>query len=336
MNRVEILRIRTSLVLAALVMVPWASAQQPAGFAAPGRIEGASATIKMGFPIVGVVNDVIAAPSSRVTKGTVLASLICDDRTASVAVAEANLANARAQLAKISSGAREEERRIATSNVQVAEADVQSTNNVFTRYDALRTKGGASAMITEIQVETAADAMKAAQARRALAQAQMSLTNAPARHEDVAVAEARRAGAQAGIQMAKAEAEKCVLRAPSNATVLKVNIERGDVISVTPPLIAMTLSDLAKPRVRAEVDERFVERVKAGQPVTITSEFNSKLRLAGKVATREAQMGRRTVLGVDPADKNDRDVLEILIDFDKKDVEPASALPVGYRVTVLF
>lgn len=336
MGRVDVTGIRTAFALTALVTAQCVAAQQPAGFAAPGRIEGASATIRMGFPIVGVVNDVFVTPSGRVTRGTVLAGLICEDRNASVVAAEANLANARAQLAKTSSGAREEERRIATSSVQVADADVQSTNNVFTRYDALRGKGGTSAMITEIQVETAADAMKAAQARRALAQAQMSLTNAPARPEDVAIAEARRAGAQAGVQLAKAEAEKCLLRAPSNATVLKVNIERGDVISVTPPLIAITLSDLAKPRVRVEVDERFVERVKLGQPVTITSEFNSKLRLAGKVAAREAQMGRRTVLGVDPADKNDRDVLEILIDFDKKDMDAASALPVGYRVTVVF
>ena len=126
------------------------------------------------------------------------------------------------------------------------------------------------------------------------------------------------------------------MRAPSTAMVLKVNIERGDVISVSPPLTAITLSDLARLRVRAEVDERFVERVRPGQPVTITSEFNAKLKLAGKVAAREAQMGRRTVLGVDPADKNDRDVLEILIDVDKKDAEAASTLPVGYRVTVLF
>jgi HlyD family secretion protein len=290
----------------------------------------------MGFPIVGVVNDVFVTPASRVTKGMVLAGLICDDRIANVAVAEAALADARAQLAKLNSGAREEERSIATSKVQVADADVRSTNNVFTRYDALRTKSATGPMIAEIQVETAADAMKAAQARRALAEAQMSLTNAPARREDAAIAEARRASAQAGVQLAKAEADKCMLRAPSNATVLKVNIERGDVISVTPPLIAITLGDLAKPRVRAEVDERFVERIKAGQPVTITSEFNSKLRLSGKVGAREAQMGRRTVLGVDPADKNDRDVLEILIDFDKKDAEAASMLPVGYRVTVVF
>ena len=336
MNRADVLRLRTALVLAVLAAPLPATAQQPAGFAAPGRIEGASATIKMGFPIVGVVGAVSAAPGTRVAKGALLAALVCDDRGATVAAAEADLADARAQLARLNGGAREEERRVSRSNVQLADADVQSAGNVYARFDSLRTKGGAGGMITELQVETAGDALKVAQARRAVAQAQLALTDAPPRREDVAIAEARRAGAQARVQMARAEADKCLLRAPAAATVLKVNVEPGDVLAVTPPLVAVTLGDLTRLRVRAEVDERFVERVKVGQPVTVTSEFNSRLKLGGKVAAREAQMGRRTVLGVDPADKNDRDVLEVLIDLDRKETEAAAALPVGYRVTVVF
>ena len=58
--------------------------------------------------------------------------------------------------------------------------------------------------------------------------------------------------------------------------------------------------------------------------------------MPGKVVAREAQMGRRTVLGIDPADKSDRDVLEVIIDLDKSNVDGINALPVGYRVTVLF
>jgi hypothetical protein len=43
-------------------------------------------------------------------------------------------------------------------------------------------------------------------------------------------------------------------------------------------------------------------------------------------------MGRRRILTSDPADKSDRDVLEILIDIDD---QPAS-LPIGLRVSVVF
>ena len=311
-------------------------AQQPTGFAAAGRIEGASPTVRMGFPIMGVVKDVAVRPATRVTKGTILASLVCDDRLANISAAEAEIADSRAQLAKLKQGSRDEERRVAGAAAHAADVEVQGAKNIATRFEALRVRGGAGGVITEMQVDAASDALKSIEARRSVAVAQSTLVNSPARREDLASADARLAGTQAKLSWAKAEAEKCVLRAPADATVLKVTVERGDVVSITPPQTAITLSDLTKLRVRAEVDERFIDRIKLGQAVTITSDFNPKLRVPGKVAAREAQMGRRTVLGVDPADKNDRDVLEVIVDLDKSNADVINALPVGYRVTVLF
>ena len=311
-------------------------AQQLTNFAAPGRIEGASPTVRMGFPIIGTVKDIFVKPGASVGKGTVLASLICDDRQASVAAAEAELNGARAQLAKLKLGSRDEERKIAHALAHAADVDAQGSKNVAARYESLRMKGGVGGVITELQVDAANDAMKSAIARHNAVAAQTTLINSPARREDIASADANVAGAQAKLSLAKAEADKCVLRAPADTTVLKVLVERGDVVSITPPQTALTLSDTTKIRVRAEVDERYVDRVKAGQTVTITSDFNPKLRVSGKVASREAQMGRRTVLGIDPADKNDRDVLEVIVEIDPRGVDAANALPVGYRVTVLF
>jgi hypothetical protein len=43
-------------------------------------------------------------------------------------------------------------------------------------------------------------------------------------------------------------------------------------------------------------------------------------------------MGRRTVLSGDPADKNDRDTLEVVADLDPTRARPA----IGLRVTVKF
>ena len=315
---------------------PLSLAQQPSSFAAPGRIEGASPTVRMGFPIMGIVKEVTAKPASRVTKGTILANLVCDDRTANISAAEAELADARAQLAKMKQGSRDEERKVAGALAHAADVDVQGSKNIATRFEALRVRGGTGGVITELQVDAASDALRSAQARQSVTMAQATLVNSPARREDLASAQARLVGANAKLSLAKAEAEKCVLRAPADTTVLKVLVERGDVVSITPPQIAVTLSDVAKLRVRAEVDERFIERIKLGQVVTVTSDFNQKLRIPGKVVAREAQMGRRTVLGIDPADKNDRDVLEVIVDLEKSNADALNALPVGYRVTVLF
>ena len=71
-------------------------AQQPTAFAAPGRIEGASPTVRMGFPIMGIVRDILVKSGARVTKGTILMSLICDDRAANISAAEADVADANA------------------------------------------------------------------------------------------------------------------------------------------------------------------------------------------------------------------------------------------------
>ena len=43
-------------------------------------------------------------------------------------------------------------------------------------------------------------------------------------------------------------------------------------------------------------------------------------------------MGRKTVRTGDPADKGDRDILEVLVDLDRQDPR----LVVGLRVTALF
>lgn len=308
----------------------------PGGFAAQGRIEGALPTVRMAFTLPGSVQEVFVKPGARVAKGDPLMALSCEDRAANVLVADADLADARAQLSRLKKGARPEERQVASALVAQAEANVQSAKNVFTRFDGLRAKGGVGGNISELQVEQARDALRTAEASSQVAQSQAALVNAAARREDILVAEARVANAQGRLAYAKAESEKCVLRAPADLTVLKTLLERGDAVSVTPLQVAVTVAQLGKMKVRAEVDERFIERLKLGQSVNIVSDFNPGLKMAGKLVSREAQMGRRAILGTDPADKNDRDVLEVVVEIDKKDEQAAGLLPVGYRVIVQF
>jgi len=55
-------------------------------------------------------------------------------------------------------------------------------------------------------------------------------------------------------------------------------------------------------------------------------------RFRGKVSDIGALMGRKKVRTGDPAEKSDRDVLEVLVDLDETD----KRLAVGLRVTVRF
>jgi len=69
-----------------------------------------------------------------------------------------------------------------------------------------------------------------------------------------------------------------------------------------------------------------------GQTVVVSSDAYAGRSFTGKVSRVASVMGRKSVITGDPADKNDRDVLEVVAQL-----EPgAVALPVGLRATVHF
>jgi HlyD family secretion protein len=100
---------------------------------------------------------------------------------------------------------------------------------------------------------------------------------------------------QARLALANAESDKCTLRAPTDIIELRNLVEVGDSINPLNPSAqsaAITVVDLSRLRVRAEVDERDIRYVKLGQRVNIISEFDQSLKLTGSVARIEAEMGQ--------------------------------------------
>jgi HlyD family secretion protein len=103
--------------------------------------------------------------------------------------------------------------------------------------------------------------------------------------DDVAAAQARVAAAQATLNMAH-------LTAPFAGTITSVDIKPGD--TVTPGMAALQIDDLSHLYVDIDVSEVDIERVKIGQPVTLTldaiqgSEFEgavSDIAPVGKATT---------------------------------------------------
>jgi HlyD family secretion protein len=85
-------------------------------------------------------------------------------------------------------------------------------------------------------------------------------------------------------------------------------------------------------RVRAEVDEKDVTRIRVGQSASIVVDPTSNFRLSGRVVELGRSMGRRQILTTDAADKSDHDVMEAVINLN----EDPGALPIGLRVSVIF
>src|SRR5205085_8531712 len=63
--------------------------------------------------------------------------------------------------------------------------------------------------------------------------------------------------------------DKCKVKAPIAGTVLRTNMKAGETFSTFTPQPIVTLADTSKFRVRAEVDERDVDKIFIGQRVSI-------------------------------------------------------------------
>ncbi len=98
------------------------------------------------------------------------------------------------------------------------------------------------------------------------------------------------------------------------------------------PRPLFSLADDSVRRVRAEVDEWDVGKVKLGQRTIVSADGFPGRQFDGRVIELGHVMGRKTVLSGDPTEKADRDILEVIIELDQS----AKELPIGLRVTAQF
>jgi multidrug resistance efflux pump len=296
--------------------------------AAPGRIEGSSDMISIGASINGTVERVEAHQGDRVTSGQTLIRIVCNDLKARLALKLAEREATEAYYRKLVNGARKEEREIAAYELTLSEARLAEAQARLGRSTALTQTSSVSLSVRDVDDR---DAHMAA-AQREVARNRVALLLAGTREEELAEAKARDAAAGRAVDEAKAELEKCDVKSPVAGIVLRKNVSEGELISIYYPKPLMVVSEVQSYRVRAEVDEYDVPHIGVGQSVDVVVFPKSQVRLRGKVTKIAPVMGRRQILTADPADKSDRDVVEVMIALENK----PESVPIGLRVSVLF
>ena len=143
--------------------------------------------------------------------------------------------------------------------------------------------------------------------------------------QKAAIALARAQLAEANYQM-----ELYVIRAPTNGTIVRRYANPGSGASTFSVTAMFQLQPDSKRIVRAEVEERSVSLVKAGQKVEIVPESDQAKTYAGEVIRIAAVMGARKLRSDDPSERADERVVEVVVD-----AEQAPVL-VGQRVLVKF
>jgi len=297
-------------------------------FASPGRVEGASETTQVGAAADGILKSVYVKEGQFVKRGTVLGEIACDDLRPALQTAMAEADSARQSRARLLRGARDEEKKIAIEKTAAARATFNEAKSRLDMQQALFQKQ----QVSRASYDQAIRDLGVADANLRAALRNEELVSAPPLQEDTARADADVLAAEGRVQTAQERIAKCSIVAPIDGTVLRVYAKRGESFSTVTPRPLFSLADTSTRHIKAEVDERDVDKLSVGQNVIIQADALEGKKLRGSVSRVSAMMGRKSISTGDPSDKSDRDILEAVIDFD----DNAKPLPIGLRVTVQF
>jgi len=309
---------------AAAVPVP-SLLQQGQYIAGPGLVEPVSEDIKVGSELSGKLREVLVEEGDRVRPGQIVAVLENADLKAQILTAAAQVSQSEATLRKTINGARTQERREAFSSVQESAAVLDNARAEMERNNQLFTSGIISREANDRYVRE----FEVAKARYEEARQHHALIDDKAREEDVSAGQAALELAKAQLAEAQARYEKTLIRSPIQGVVLRKHHRSGESVSnsSTVPDPIVTIGDNAVLRVRVDVDETEVAKVKVGQDAYVTADAYGTQKFSGHVVRVGNELGRKNIRTDEPTEKVDTKILETLVELD-----PGTTLPVGLRV----
>jgi ABC exporter DevB family membrane fusion protein len=302
---------------------PKASSVSSTLIAAPGRVEAVSEEIRVSSELSGRLKTVRVEEGDRVQRGQVLAEIENDDYRARVAAAGAELAQREAELRRTVNGARTQERREAEASMQAAKAVLDNSKSEAERRRGLADRN----VISRDEAERYERGYQVARAQYEQAAQHFALIDAEARDEDRAHAEAMVATALAQLAEARAILEKSYIRAPINGVILRKLRHNGESVSTQFDSPIITMADDSVLRVRLDVDESDVSKLRVGQRAYVTAEAYGTHKFWGRVIRVGHILGKKNVRTDEPSEHVDTKILETLVELDA-----GQQLPLGLRV----
>ncbi len=290
---------------------------------AAGRVEPASEEIKIGSEVDGKLAQVPVAEGDQVKRGQILAVLVNADYQARVALAEASIRERQADLERLTNGNRAQEKRESDAIVREAEAVLANTQAELDRRRSLLDRGA----IARFEFDSAEREFRVARARLDAAKERSGLVHEGFRAEDRKRVEAEIQRAQAQLRETQAMLAKTYIRSPIDGVVLRKKLRAGESVSGKGDTPVVTLGDLSRLRVRADVDESDVARLMLGQAAHVTAAAYGDRKFTGKVVKIGQILGRKNIRTDEPTERVDTKILETLIELDS-----GQQIPAGLRV----
>jgi ABC exporter DevB family membrane fusion protein len=318
---------------------------------APGVVEAVSEEIEVGAEINGKIREVLVEEGDEVVKGQTVAVLENADFQAQIAAAkthigtlrrqqetaEAGLLQAQAERERLANGARAEERREAQADFERTLPNVENARREYERRQRLYASGD----VSREEFERARTAYENAAKQSETIRQRFNVVNAEARPDDLRKADAAIGLAQAQVRefdalvreaearvrTAQANYEKTIVRAPIAGVVLRKRLKNGESVSPENASGIVTIADVSALRVRVDLDERDVAKIRASQTAFVTADAYGARKFYGRVVKIGQILGRKNFRTERPTEKVDTKILEVLIELDAD-----QKLPLGLRV----
>lgn len=293
---------------------------------APGLVEPGSGEINMLASVIGRIREVLVSVGDRVAVGEPLVRLDDAEARARLATAQAQY-SMRKRARNDQSAGKAADRRKAEDALAEAEAALVEARDAFDQVAiAKRSAAGSDA-----DLAAARTAWTAAQDGVVQKEAQLHKVEAESGTPLPTQSEGGLNVARTELWLAVTQLDLLTIRAPIASTVLQLNAKVGELAAPSAPRPLVTLGDLSRLRVRAELDERDIGKVKPGDKVAVHADAFHDREFAGKVAAIAplVQAGRISASGV--RNLTDYSVTEVLIDL----ADPGPLL-VGMKVDVYF
>lgn len=300
--------------------LPWVAA-------APGRVEPKSGQLRIGTSLVGRIAEILVQVNNKVEEGELLIRLDDDEPRARLAGAEAEAAARRRERDGQPATAGREDVRRAEDAVFSAERAVTNARFELDYAIAARRSGNASEQsLNEVRRRLADTRDRLQRERLSFANAQSKFgVPAPNRLESSVSA------ARAEVAVAEALLDKTRVRAPRAGTVLQLLAKDGEMVAPSPEAPLVIVGDMTLLRVKAEVDEADVAKIKLGQRAFIRNNAYPGREFEGKVAELAPLLAPPRIGGRGPRRSTDVEVLEVTIDL-----QGATPLLPGMRADAFF
>lgn len=255
------------------------------------RVEGSGSvvakdTVNLSPKTAGRVKALYGEQGDEVEAGQVLARMEVGTLTDELRQNQAQLAQSKADSAKVVAGNRDEEIRRARAEVTAADSQVTLTTSQLERYQSLADRGAISQNDLDQYINEAHNA----QASLNQAQAQLEETTSGSRPEDIAAAAAAVGAAEAKVAATQTQIEEATIRAPFDGVITQIYATVGAI--VTPTTTASSTASATSSSILAissgldieiDVSEASIAQVKVGQSVDIAADAFPQQVFKGRV-----------------------------------------------------